>query len=57
LDLVKNLIDDIASRTLANLPEDYADFSDKIKNLPEDNTLPTGWKKSDVINVYNSYRQ
>jgi len=58
LDLVKNLLDDIAGRTLvANLPENYADFSPDIENLPEDNTLPSGWKKSNVINVYNNYRQ
>jgi len=58
LDLVKNLLDDITSRTLAaNLPENYADFSADIENLPEDNTLPIGWKRSNVINAYNDYRQ
>jgi len=57
LDLVKNLIDDIASRTLANLPEDYADFSKNINTLPEDNTLPLSYRKSDIINLYKDYRQ
>ncbi|CAG8555090.1 8406_t:CDS:2 [Ambispora gerdemannii] len=58
LDLVHDLLDDIANKTSANdLPENYVDFDTDIDNLPEDDTLPTNYKKSDVINVYNRYRQ
>jgi hypothetical protein len=59
LDSVHDLLDKIRSKTSAgDLPENYADFSGgDIDNLPEDDTdaLPTNYKKSDIINLYNDY--
>ncbi|RIA82393.1 hypothetical protein C1645_835435, partial [Glomus cerebriforme] len=53
-DLV-NLINN--EKNLTNLPEEPIAFDNRINTLPNDNTLPVGYRKDDIVKFYKKHRQ
>jgi hypothetical protein len=58
---VANILNGIDNENnINNLPANYrafATFGALIEALPNDNTLPHGYRKDDIVNIYNNYRQ